>query len=132
MQVRMIRPLLLHQKSKKKLTFHYSVSLDPDEDQRDATLFDGLRNFLANDMDKDECDHFKLVTLRNLARRAQNLRSHRPPRGLTFSLQQQRKLNLLKFIFCVGILIKQRLNLHFWSLLQPHIKAFLLSFFVSS
>lgn len=69
----------------------HSVSLDPDEDKRDATLFDGLRDFLQNDMDLNEREHFKTVTLRNLAKRAQSLKSLRPPRGLSFSLQQQRK-----------------------------------------
>lgn len=43
-------------------------------------------------MDEAECKHFKTVTIRNLAKRAQSLKSLRPPRGLSFSLQQQRKL----------------------------------------
>lgn len=66
-----------------------SVSLDPDEDKRDATIFDGLKNYLLNDMTDDECKHFKTKTLQNLAKRAQSLKSLRPPRGLNFSLQQQ-------------------------------------------
>lgn len=67
-----------------------NVSLDPDEDKRDATVFDGLKNFMLNEMTDEECTHFKTVTLRNLAKRAQTLKSLRPPRGLNFSLQQQR------------------------------------------
>lgn len=68
-----------------------SVSLDPDEDKRDTTIFDGLKNYMLNEMTDDECQHFKTVTLRNLAKRAQSLKALRPPRGLSFSLQQQRK-----------------------------------------
>lgn len=69
----------------------YSISLDPDEDKRDATIFDGLKRYMISEMSADECKHFKTVTLRNLAKRAQSLKSLRPPRGLNFSLQQQRK-----------------------------------------
>lgn len=69
-----------------------SVSLDPDEDKRDATIFDGLKNYMLNEMTDEECQHFKTITLRNLAKRAQSLKSVRPPRGLNFSLQQQRML----------------------------------------
>lgn len=68
-----------------------SISLDPDEDKRDATIFDGLKRYMISEMSADECEHFKTVTLRNLAKRAQSLKSLRPPRGLSFSLQQQRK-----------------------------------------
>lgn len=67
-----------------------SVSLDPDEDKRDATIFDGLKNYMLNEMTDEECQYFKTVTLRNLAKRAQSLKAVRPPRGLSFSLQQQR------------------------------------------
>lgn len=71
----------------------HSVSLDPDEDKRDATIFDGLKNYLLNEMTENECKHFKTTTLRNLAKRAQSLKSLRPPRGLTFFLQQQGRPN---------------------------------------
>lgn len=67
-----------------------SVSLDPDEDKRDTTIFDGLKNYMLNELSDDECQHLKTVTLRNLAKRAQSLKALRPPRGLSFSLQQQR------------------------------------------
>lgn len=70
--------------------FRISVSLDPDEDKRDATIFEGLKIFMLNEMTDEECQYFKTVTLRNLAKRAQSLKSVRPPRGLSFSLQQQR------------------------------------------
>lgn len=66
-----------------------SVSLDPDEDKRDPTIFDELKNYMLNEMSDEECQHFKTVTLRNLAKRAQSLKTVRPPRGLSFSLQQQ-------------------------------------------
>lgn len=45
---------------------------------------------MLNEMTDEECQYFKTVTLRNLAKRAQSLKSLRPPRGLSFSLQQQR------------------------------------------
>lgn len=76
-------------------SFEISVSLDPDEDKQDATIFDGLKDYLINDMTKDECTHFKTVTLKNIAKRAQSLKSLRPPRGLNFSLQQQRMYSVL-------------------------------------
>ncbi|XP_055326959.1 uncharacterized protein LOC129580499 isoform X2 [Sitodiplosis mosellana] len=66
-----------------------NVSLDPDEDKRDATIFDGLKNYMLNEMTDEECQRFKTVTIRNLAKRAQSLKAVRPPRGLSFSLQQQ-------------------------------------------
>lgn len=68
----------------------HSVSLDPDEDKRDTTIFDGLKDYLLNEMSDEDCQYFKTVTLRNLAKRAQSLKAVRPPRGLSFSLQQQR------------------------------------------
>lgn len=67
-----------------------SVSLDPDEDKRDTTIFDGLKDYMLNELTDDQCQHLKTVTLRNLAKRAQSLKALRPPRGLSFSLQQQR------------------------------------------
>lgn len=68
----------------------HSVSLDPDEDKRDSTIFDGLKSYLLNEMSDEDCQQFKTVTLRNLSKRAQSLKAVRPPRGLSFSLQQQR------------------------------------------
>lgn len=73
----------------------FSVSLDPDEDKRDTTIFDGLKNYMLNELTDDECQHLKSVTLRNLAKRAQSLKALRPPRGLSFSLQQQRTYEIL-------------------------------------
>lgn len=73
------------------------MSLDPDEDEYDATLFDGLLDFIQNDMDSDEREHFRTVTLRNMAKHARNLKSLRPSRGISFSLQQQR-MNNISFI----------------------------------
>lgn len=80
------------------LFFWNSVSLDPDEDKRDSTIFDGLKHFMLNEMSDEDCQYFKTVTLRNLAKRAQSLKAVRPPRGLSFSLQQQRMLNLVRQI----------------------------------
>lgn len=68
---------------------HSSVSLDPDEDKRDPTLFDGLKSFVTNEMNALEMEHFLSVTIKTLAKRAQSLKVHRPARGLEFSLQQQ-------------------------------------------
>lgn len=93
-----------------------SISLDPDEDKRDTTIFDGLKNYLANDMDADECKHFKTVTLRNLAKRAQSLKAFRPPRGLSFSLQQQRMLMLSSTRYYPSTnVIKQNVSLFYFA-----------------
>lgn len=72
-----------------------SVSLDPDEDRRDPTLFDGLRDFITNDLVDAEKEHLISVTMKNLAQRAQSLKMHRPARGLEFSLQQQGMMILI-------------------------------------
>uniref|UniRef100_A0A182QAB6 PARG catalytic Macro domain-containing protein n=1 Tax=Anopheles farauti TaxID=69004 RepID=A0A182QAB6_9DIPT len=66
-----------------------NVSLDPDEDGKDTTVFDGLRHFVERTMDATERDHFLGHTIKALARHARCLKQHRPPRGLSFSLQQQ-------------------------------------------
>lgn len=50
-------------------------------------------------MTDEECQYFKTVTLRNLAKRAQSLKTVRPPRGLSFSLQQQRT-----YTFWLGVI----------------------------
>lgn len=84
-----------------------SVSLDPDEDKRDTTIFDGLKDYMLNELTDDQCEHLKTVTLRNLAKRAQSLKALRPPRGLSFSLQQQRTFGIAReihyYIFCARI-----------------------------
>jgi poly(ADP-ribose) glycohydrolase len=53
----------------------------------DSTVLDGLREFIA-DMDESERDKFLNKTLKTICRFARNLKLHRPPRGLNFSLQQ--------------------------------------------
>lgn len=69
--------------------FHNSVSLDPDEEERDAHLLDNLKSFVENDMSLDERTHFVTSTVQHIAQHAKNLKAYRPPRGLSFSLQQQ-------------------------------------------
>ena len=64
-----------------------SISLDPDEDHMDGTVFDGLRDFIS-EMDEAERDKFLNYTLKTICRFAKNLKQQRPPRGLNFSLQQ--------------------------------------------
>ncbi|XP_053680386.1 uncharacterized protein LOC128731302 [Anopheles nili] len=66
-----------------------NVSLDPDEDGKDTSVFEGLRHFVERTMDEPERAHFLGHTIRALARHARGLKQHRPPRGLSFSLQQQ-------------------------------------------
>ncbi|XP_035895243.1 uncharacterized protein LOC118504633 isoform X1 [Anopheles stephensi] len=66
-----------------------NVSLDPDEDGKDTSVFEGLRHFVERTMDATERDHFLAHTIKALARHARNLKQYRPPRGLSFSLQQQ-------------------------------------------
>jgi poly(ADP-ribose) glycohydrolase len=65
----------------------HSISLDPDEDQMDNTVFDGLRQFIS-EMSELERDKFLNSTLKTICRYAKNLKLHRPPRGMNFSLQQ--------------------------------------------
>lgn len=54
----------------------------------DSTVFDGLRLFITQDMDETERDKFLNTTLKSICRFAKSLKSHRPPRGMNFSLQQ--------------------------------------------
>lgn len=64
-----------------------SISLDPDEDHMDNTVFEGLQQFII-EMDETERDQFLNHTLKTICRFAKNLKLHRPPRGMNFSLQQ--------------------------------------------
>lgn len=66
----------------------FSISLDPEEDHLDGTVFDGLRTFVIEDMNKAERDNFLNHTIKILCRFAKNLKQNRPPRGMNFSLQQ--------------------------------------------
>lgn len=66
-----------------------SVSLDPDDDGKDQGVFDGLRHFFEHTLNEKERAHFLNHTVKHIAQHARNLRLHRPPRGLSFSLQQQ-------------------------------------------
>lgn len=63
-----------------------SISLDPEEDETDSTVHDGLRDFIA-ELSDDERDKF-LSVVKIICRFAKNLKNHRPPRGMNFSLQQ--------------------------------------------
>lgn len=66
-----------------------SVSLDPDEEERDMHLFDGLKLFVESVLTTEEKQHFVTTTVKTIAQCAKQLKIHRPPRGLAFSLQQQ-------------------------------------------
>lgn len=68
------------------LHFLDSISLDPEEDQTDSTVYDGLRDYITSLTD-DERDKF-LAVLKVICRFAKNLKVYRPPRGMNFSLQQ--------------------------------------------
>lgn len=70
---------------------HISVSLDPDEDERDPTIFNGLKDLIATDLKVSDQGISIIQTIKIIARRAITLKQNRPPRGLEFSLQQQRK-----------------------------------------
>lgn len=67
----------------------HSVSLDPDDDDRTENVYAGLQTFVTTQMTAFEREHFTANTIKSMARRAQSLKMHRPPRGLEFSLQQQ-------------------------------------------
>lgn len=67
----------------------FSVSLDPDEEERDAHLLDELKSFVDVDLSEEEKTHFVTQTVKTIAQHAKHLKTYRPPRGLSFSLQQQ-------------------------------------------
>ncbi|XP_062565861.1 uncharacterized protein LOC134228095 isoform X2 [Armigeres subalbatus] len=66
-----------------------NVSLDPDDDGKDQGVFDGLRHFIEQTLSEEERARFLNRTVKHIALHARNLKLHRPPRGLSFSLQQQ-------------------------------------------
>lgn len=66
-----------------------SISLDPDDDEPDATTFDGLSAFLDNVFSDEERSHFLAETAPSMIRRAMQLKQLKPPAGFHFSLQQQ-------------------------------------------
>lgn len=72
-----------------QFTLRFSVSLDPDDDDRTENVYAGLQSFVTAHMKPAERDRFVGQTIKSMARRAQSLKVHRPPRGLEFSLQQQ-------------------------------------------
>jgi poly(ADP-ribose) glycohydrolase len=53
----------------------------------DSTVFEGLQLFI-DELDDTERDKFLNHTLKTICRFAKNLKIHRPPRGMNFSLQQ--------------------------------------------
>ncbi|XP_055676679.1 uncharacterized protein LOC129785978 isoform X3 [Lutzomyia longipalpis] len=81
-----------------------NVSLDPDEDKRDCTIFFGLRTYMNSLIAPSEREHLLLHTIPNIARRAQELRSHRPARGMSFSLQQHTEGAELQYPFVAALL----------------------------
>uniref|UniRef100_A0A182NSQ7 poly(ADP-ribose) glycohydrolase n=1 Tax=Anopheles dirus TaxID=7168 RepID=A0A182NSQ7_9DIPT len=81
-----------------------NVSLDPDEDGKDTTVFDGLRHFVERTLDATEREHFLGHTIKALARHARCLKQHRPPRGLSFSLQQQADSDELSYRLVASLL----------------------------
>ncbi|XP_026466717.1 uncharacterized protein LOC113370260 [Ctenocephalides felis] len=73
-----------------------NISLDPEEDDRDAAaLFEGLTLFLDTCLSEEEKQIFMDRTLKCMVQRALDLKKWRPPRGLHFSLQQQADCNEL-------------------------------------
>ena len=69
------------------MCIHFSISLDPEEDHLDRTVFEGLRLFL-NDIDEGERKNFLNNTIKTLCFYAKNLKHHKPQLGISFSLQQ--------------------------------------------
>jgi poly(ADP-ribose) glycohydrolase len=81
-----------------------SVSLDPDEDNKDKTIFEGLQLFVETILEAEERNHFLNVTVKNLAKHAKQLKQYRPARGLSFSLQQQKDTLDLELNFIAALL----------------------------
>ncbi|KAJ8687151.1 hypothetical protein QAD02_022945 [Eretmocerus hayati] len=66
-----------------------NISLDPDEDSQEPDLFVGLAHYLDKDLSQAEREHVFTKTIPSMVTRAKTLKSHKPPHGLHFSLQQQ-------------------------------------------
>ncbi|XP_058807279.1 uncharacterized protein LOC131673367 isoform X2 [Phymastichus coffea] len=66
-----------------------NISLDPEEDIQDSHLFDGLAKYLNEDLTTEEREHVLGKTIPRIVGRAKALKTHKPPQGLHFSLQQQ-------------------------------------------
>ncbi|XP_059621626.1 uncharacterized protein LOC132265129 [Phlebotomus argentipes] len=81
-----------------------NVSLDPDEDKRDCTIFFGLRTYINNHLSPVEREHILQYTIPNIARRAQDLKNLKPMRGLSFSLQQHSETIELEYSFVASLL----------------------------
>ncbi|GAB0099238.1 Poly(ADP-ribose) glycohydrolase [Sergentomyia squamirostris] len=81
-----------------------NVSLDPDEDKRDCTIFFGLHLYMNNHLTPTEKDHLLQNTIPNIARRAQELKQLKPARGLSFSLQQHSESIHLDYSFAASLL----------------------------
>lgn len=66
-----------------------NISLDPDEETSDPSMFLPLETFLEKDLSMEERRHFLEETFPAMVQRALQLKSLKPPGGLHFSLQQQ-------------------------------------------
>ncbi|XP_067014463.2 uncharacterized protein [Anabrus simplex] len=66
-----------------------NISLDPDEETPDPTMFSELETFLEKELQPEERRHFLEHTTPAMVQRALQLKQFKPPSGLRFSLQQQ-------------------------------------------
>ncbi|XP_055639878.1 uncharacterized protein LOC129777557 isoform X2 [Toxorhynchites rutilus septentrionalis] len=81
-----------------------NVSLDPDDDGKDHAVFDGLRHYVEQTLSEAERAQFLNHTIKSIARHARDLKLHRPPRGLNFSLQQQTDYYALSYRLVAALL----------------------------
>ncbi|OXU28965.1 hypothetical protein TSAR_015795 [Trichomalopsis sarcophagae] len=66
-----------------------NISLDPEEDIQEPDLFVGLARYLDEDLSSTEREHVLTKSIPRIASQAKALKTHKPPQGLHFSLQQQ-------------------------------------------
>ncbi|XP_045470669.1 uncharacterized protein LOC123677958 isoform X2 [Harmonia axyridis] len=80
------------------------ISLDPDDENSEPNLFQGLKEFLENDLSNEERNNFFNRTLPNMVNRALKLKEYKPKGGLHFSLQQQPDFTELDYDFVSSLI----------------------------
>ncbi|KAK9888526.1 hypothetical protein WA026_000776 [Henosepilachna vigintioctopunctata] len=81
-----------------------NISLDPDDENPEPDLFLGFKNFLENDLNKEEKNRFFNRIIPNLVDRALKLKELKPKGGLHFSLQQQPDCTELEYEFVSSLI----------------------------
>lgn len=88
---------------------YFSIGLDPDEldrknDSCQNSTFTGLKDYVEKVLVKEEREHFLNKTIKIAANLARNLKTVKPAKGLSFSLQQQPNVVELEYDFVASLL----------------------------